>query len=123
MIKTLITRRLENSVIRETIARFLLDSRASIKGVHLFYLRADEIRRCDQAPCYDALNFLFSSLHRIDMSFRQSSSYPGNALDSVDGNTNAVLPIVLQFGGLEVSRAFVPRRRSLSDQWLCGGNR
>lgn len=88
---------------------FVLDSAIVDKGARIFYLRADEIRRCDDPSCKDATQFIFPSLHSIDMSSSLRGGYIGNALDPYDGNRNGVVPIILQFGDMEVSRAFVPR--------------
>ena len=98
---------------------FVLDNTAIDKGARLFYMTADKIRACDQAFCLDFVRFIFPSLHRTDMSvqlnpvdasqqpLRAAAASPGNALDGEDGNSNAVVPVVLQFGDLEISRAWV----------------
>jgi len=106
---------------------FVLDNTAIVKGARLFYMTADKIRECDKTFCLDFREFIFPSLHRADMSVvapavggneqppfaRQTVSstaaaaYPGNGLDATDGNTNAVVPVLLQFGDLEISRAWV----------------
>jgi hypothetical protein len=107
---------------------FVLDSAIADKGARVFYLRADEIRRCDDPSCKDAVQYIFPSLHHIDMAALSSSSsssssssaffahyqngYVGNALDARDGNSNGVVPILLQFGDTEVSRAYVPLSHS-----------
>lgn len=104
---------------------FLLDAQAIEKGSRLFYLSADAMRKCSSLPCFDTVHFLFPSLHRTDMSvtttttssvdhtLRQQlqnhpSRYPGNALDPLDGNSIGVVPILLQFGDLDVTRSYCP---------------
>jgi hypothetical protein len=98
---------------------FLLDSQALDRGARVFYLSADTVRRCGSMPCADTVNYLFPSLHRVDMKVGSVSThahgglapsvgYPGNALDSVDGNRNGVSPVLLQFGDLDVTRSFCP---------------
>lgn len=111
---TTLLRNVENQSLAEetqhSAARtFVLDSAIVDKGARIFYLRADEIRRCDDPSCKDATQFLFPSLHSIDMSSILNGGYIGNALDPFDGNRNGVVPVILQFGDMEVSRAFVPR--------------
>lgn len=103
---------------------FLLDSQTAVTGAIIFYMSADAMRRCDQSACFDTVKYLFPSLHRIDMSVTGPTeaytstalhpkkglfSYAGNALDAMDGNRNGVVPVILQFGDLEISRAYVPR--------------
>ena len=88
---------------------FVLDSTILDKGARVFFLRANEVRRCNDHSCEDTLKFVFPSLYRVDMASAASSpGYPGNALDLIDGNSNHVVPVILQFGDMEVSRAFVP---------------
>jgi hypothetical protein len=98
---------------------FLLDSQALDRGARVFYLSADTVRRCGSMPCADTVNYLFPSLHRVDMNVGSIAAfthgglappvgYPGNALDSVDGNRNGVSPVLLQFGDLDVTRSFCP---------------
>jgi hypothetical protein len=98
---------------------FLLDSQALDRGARVFYLSADTVRRCGSMPCADTVNYLFPSLHRVDMNVGSVSArahgglvpsvgYPGNALDSVDGNRNGISPVLLQFGDLDVTRSFCP---------------
>lgn len=92
---------------------FVLDGTVVDKGAHLFFMTADKIRECDKAFCVDFVNFIFPSLHRADMSVTPmdkhftAPSYPGNALDANEGNTNAIVPVLLQFGDLEITRAWV----------------
>lgn len=106
---------------------FVLDNTAIVKGARLFYMTADTFRECDETFCLDFVKFIFPALHRADMSvvvpgdgrkqqqqqqpFRKTVSakaaYPGNALDATDGNTNAVVPVLLQFGDLEMNKAWV----------------
>jgi len=94
---------------------FLLDNTCIVRGARLFYMTADTIRQCDKTFCLDFVKFIFPSLHRTDMSVdvgRQNkkaaaTAYPGNALDATDGNTNAIVPVLLQFGDLEIGRAYV----------------
>lgn len=86
---------------------FVLDSTILDKGARVFFLRANEVRRCNDHSCEDTLKFIFPSLYRVDMA-GDPPGYPGNALDLIDGNSNQVVPVVLQFGDMEVSRAYVP---------------
>ena len=91
---------------------FVVDNTAIDKGAHLFFMNADKIRECDKAFCLDFVKFIFPSLHRADMSVTPvdaASSYPGNALDAIKGNTNAIVPVLLQFGDLEITRAWVAK--------------
>jgi hypothetical protein len=104
---------------------FVLDSQSTMSGgSRIFFFSANEIRRCHLSACNDIVQFMFPSLHRINMGVSKrvvgqedsietipstsKHGYVGNGLGS-DGNRNMVVPIIFQFGDLELSRAYSPK--------------
>jgi hypothetical protein len=81
----------DEDISEQTKARlFLVDSDAEAKGSRIFFMDPATIRKCDHSFCTDTKEYLFPSMARVQ--------------EAMEGSWN--VPILMQFGDAEISRAF-----------------